>query len=235
MMKIKLLLLALLLAPAIFIQAQNRGRFGDTSTYFEKDSIVRQGYELIFYNKDTVFSKETKNALIETFFKVYPPMVERFNKDAAKKVIFVVDPGYNGIAATGGGRIVYNPEWFQKNPNDIDIVTHEVMHIVQNYGRNRIPGWVTEGIADYARYKYGLYNKEANWSLTELKEDHKFNSSYRITARFFTWLENHKNKEIIDRLDSAAREGAYQDSFWKDLTGKTVEELWAEYIQSPTL
>ncbi len=43
------------------------------------------------------------------------------------------------------------------------------MHIVQNYGRSTRPGWLTEGIADYVRYKYGVDNVGSKWALPDYK------------------------------------------------------------------
>ncbi|MDR2473054.1 MAG: basic secretory family protein [Tannerella sp.] len=200
-----------------------------------RDSITKNGYTLVMIDKAEDFDPNIKAQLSEVFFKVYPQLVERFNKEAVKRVVFVIDPEYDGVAATSRGRVVFSVAWFKSNPKDIDVVTHEVMHIVQNYGRTRAPGWITEGIADYVRYKYGVANAEGNWSLPDVKPSHSYTNSYRITARFFAWLENHKNKEIIDKLDEVMREHTYDDSFWKNMTAKTIDELWEEYIASPTL
>jgi hypothetical protein len=238
-MDIKNLLLSVIITLSLTATAQNRN-FGRNREHVKpeypvKDSVEQNGYKLIYNSNDTTFSPEVKKVLINTFFEVYPPMVERFNKDATKRVVFAVDTTYRDIAATSGGRIVFNPQWFVRNPKDIDIVTHEVMHIIQNYGRSRVPGWVTEGIADYARYKYGLYNSEANWSLTELKPEHNYTSSYRITARFLVWLETYKDQQIVDKLDAAARQNMFDDNIWERLTGSAIDRLWADYASMPAL
>ncbi|MDR0559253.1 MAG: basic secretory family protein [Prevotellaceae bacterium] len=200
-----------------------------------KDSTVKDGYTLVVIDKSPDFDKNTKTKLCEVFFQVYPQLVNRFNKNSTKKVVFVIDPEYKGVAATFRGRVVFCPDWFKSNPEDIDVVTHEVMHIVQNYGRTDAPGWITEGIADYVRYKYGVANEKGNWRLPEVSQSQSYTNSYRITARFFAWLENHKNKNLIDKLDETMRNHKYSDSFWKDMTSKTIDELWKEYLISPTL
>jgi hypothetical protein len=238
-MNIKNLLLSIIMTLSLTATAQNRN-FGRNREYVEpnypiRDSVEQNGYNLVYNSNDATFSPEVKKTLVSAFFEVYPPMVERFNKDAAKRVVFVVDTGYHGVAATSGRRVVFNPQWFIKNPKDIDVVTHEVMHIIQNYGRSRVPGWVTEGIADYARYKYGLYNKEANWSLTELRPDHGYTSSYRVTARFFVWLEEREDPQIVDKLDAAARQDKFDDDIWERLTGRTIDQLWADYVSMPAI
>lgn len=196
----------------------------------QKDEIFQQkGYTLTFKNNDASFDPALKRRMVETFFKVYPILATDFNKNTDKEVVFHIDTAYKGVAATGGGRIVYNPEWFVKHPGDIDVVTHEVMHIVQNYGSGAGPGWLTEGIADYVRYKYGVDNAGAKWSLTPFKPDQSYKNAYRITGRFLNWLEQNGHAGIVVKLDSAMRAHTYKDTIWKDLTGKSVDELWAIY------
>jgi hypothetical protein len=173
-----------------------------------------------------------QNKLTETFFAVYPQLVERFNRNATKRVSFVIDPSYDGIAATSGRRVVYNPKWFDSHPNDIDVVTHELMHIVQAYGNTPGPGWLTEGIADYVRHKYGVDNAAAGWSLPDYDSAQNYTDAYRITARFLLWLENSKDKTIIDKLDAAMRDHSYTEDIWEKLTGKSVRELWNEYAKA---
>lgn len=238
-MKITRLLLTgcLVLGCLAATHAQNWGRNTAPAIpdYPQKDSLEQNGYKLVFYSNAQDFSPAVKTALVKTFFEVYPVLTERYNREAQRRVVFTVDTSYHGVAAAFNGRVIFNPEWFAKNPNDLDVVTHEVMHIVQNYGRSRVPGWVTEGIADYVRYKYGLYNKEANWALPELKPEHHYSSSYRITARFFAWLEERRDPQIVDKLDEAARADRFYDNIWEELTGRTIDELWDDYRRMPAL
>lgn len=197
------------------------------------ETITRKGYTLTFLSNSASFDPALKQRMIETFFKVYPVLAKDFNKNADKAVTFSIDTAYKGVAATGGGRIVYNPEWFVKHPGDIDVVTHEVMHVVQNYGNGGGPGWLTEGIADYVRFKYGVDNPGAGWTLTPFKPEQSYKNAYRITARFLNWLETHGNKGIVVKLDNIMRSHTYAATVWKDLTGKTVDELWAAYAANP--
>ncbi len=118
-----------------------------------KDTIRQKGYTLVFLNKDSALNPTVKQKLIETFFIVYPREAQLYNPKTSATVIFFVDPAYKGVAATSDGIVRFNPSWFHRNPEDIDVVTHEVMHIVQDYGQSTGPGWLTEGIADYVRYQ----------------------------------------------------------------------------------
>lgn len=217
----KSILFILLIFAFIFAKAQ------------EPETFKEKGYTLIFKNNDSSFDPFLQKRMIETFFKVYPVLANDFNTNTDKVVTFHIDTAYKGVAATGGGRIVYNPDWFRKHPGDIDVVTHEVMHVVQNYGRGGGPGWLTEGIADYVRYKYGVDNPGAKWALPAFKVEHSYKNAYRITARFLNWLEINGNKGIVVKLDSAMRNHTYKETIWTDLTGKTIDELWTAYAANP--
>ncbi len=200
----------------------------------EVKTITRDGLTLHFI-RNVPFSPVTQQRLIDAFFTVYPAEVKRFNPNAATEVTFMVDSGYKGVAATSHGLVRYNPEWFKKHPEDIDVVTHEVMHIVQNYRSNHVPGWLTEGIADYARYVFGINNEKSGWSLTAYKAGQNYTNAYRITARFLVWAEKNKKQGLVDSLDNNMRADTYGPELWKELTGKTVDELWQEYITNPVL
>lgn len=236
MIKMKALLFAsAIIAGSVVVNAQQK-KWEDIGTdgFFTKDSIKQGKYTLIFINKDSAFSLVTKQRMIDAFFKVYPEEVKRFNKKSLQKVVFVIDSAYKGVAATSNGIVKYSPEWFFKHPEDIDVVTHEVMHIVQDY-KGQGPGWVTEGIADYVRYKYGVNNEKGNWSLPDVKPAHNYDNAYRVTARFFVWIEKNKNKSFVDEMNKHMREGTYKPELWKQLTGMPVDELWKAYIANPAI
>lgn len=172
-----ILCLSVSLIPAV-TRAQDK-----TST------ISRKGYTLVFTDKSTDLDSTVKARLISTFFTVYPAEAKRYNKNTVKKVDFVIDPAYDGVAATSGSVITFNPEWFRKHPGDIDVVTHEGMHVVQAYPEYN-PGWLTEGIADYVRATMGVDNEGAHWTLPDYNEKQSYKNAYRVTARFLIWLVN---------------------------------------------
>ena len=82
----------------------------------------------------------------------------------------------------------------EKYPEDIGLVVHETVHVVQLYPKFE-PGWVTEGIADYIRWH--LYEKKLlEWF--PIGEDEKgYEAAYRITGGFFLWITIHKNADFI--------------------------------------
>ncbi|WP_295770213.1 basic secretory protein-like protein [uncultured Mucilaginibacter sp.] len=206
------------------------------NTYAQnKETIKRKGYTLVFTSNDNSFNPKVKQKLIETFFEVYPKIAKEYNNKTLKEVTFVIDTAYKGVAATSNGRIVYNPGWFKTHPEDIDVVTHEGMHIVQDYKQSVGPGWLTEGIADYVRYKFGVNNSAANWKLPEYKSTQHYTNSYRITARFLNWIEQKQKEGVVKELDKQLRNHSYNADSWKQLTGKSLDELWTLYSANPMI
>jgi hypothetical protein len=220
--------LGLLAAPAA---AQSTG----ATVPVGRDSLTQKGYTLVFINQDPALSAVTKKRMVDAFYKVYPQEAKRFNPKTLRKVTFFVNPAYTGVAATGNGVVDYNPKWLRDHPEDIDVVTHEVMHIVQAYPNGSGPGWLTEGIADYARYVYGVNNQAGNWKLPEYKEGQSYTNSYRTMARFLVWLDQHGYPKLVNQLDNAARTRTYTPDIWKQQTGKTLDELWAAYAAAPAV
>jgi hypothetical protein len=219
------LCLSLCLLPAL-TKAQHKN--------YDGEMVTKSGFTVVFNCNAPTFDSAVHQNLINAFFDVYPKEVARFNKNAVKKVYFFIDTAYDGVAATYGDHIRYNPSWFRTHPKDIDVVTHEVMHVVQSYP-GYDPGWLVEGIADYARYTYGVDNPGAHWTMPDYNATQSYKNAYRVTARFLVWLQKNKRKDIVDKFDTALRSNTYKASMWKDLTGKTVDELWAEYAANPVI
>lgn len=227
--------LVLFLCTATGLQAQKHWNRIYSDNDLSRDTIVKKGVTLIFINKEKDFSQDVQERMKQTFFKVYPKEIKTYNKNAAKKVAMIIDPEYKGVAATSGNVIRVNPEWMKKHPEDLDVVTHEAMHIVQSYKGHSGPGWITEGIADYVRHQFGVNNEAADWSLTPFNEKQSYTNAYRITARFLVWITKNYKKSFVQSLNQAMREGTYTDNFWQEHTGKSVDELWSIYSQNPAI
>lgn len=228
-------IVTLLLVSAVASFGQNSWKQTSSKDDVMRDTITKKGYTLYFVNKDSTFSKDVQANMINTFFTVYPEEVKTYNPKSMKKVTIIIDPEYKGVAATADGIVRVNPEWMHKHPEDIDVITHEVMHIVQAYPEDAGPGWITEGIADYVRYKLGVNNGPGGWKLPDYNSKQHYTDAYRVTARFFVWIEKNNQKKLVVRLDKAMREKKYTPDFWKKETGKTIDELWAAYAANPSL
>lgn len=194
------------------------------------------GYTLTFYDQTpgSNFNRTTQDRMVNAFFTVYPTMRATYNPSARTEVNFYMDPSYEGVAAMWNGEVHFDPDYMNSNPKDIDVVTHECMHIIQGYNFDGTPGWATEGIADYVRYKLGVDNAGAGWSLGEYEPGQHYTDAYGVTARFLVWMELHYKSTFVKEYDAALRAGTFSD-FWTRTTGKSVETLWAEYTKDPSL
>jgi len=162
-------------------------------------------------------------------------MCDRFNRNSCHREVSIkINPEYKGVAYASDNTIVISANWFRDNPQDSDAITHECMHVVQNYSRYE-PGWLVEGIADYARWKHDRNNPAANWSLLNFDHSQHYTNLYRITARFLAWCEK-RYPNIVNELDRALRKNIYQARLWVRITrAKTTDQLWNEYSKHPNL
>lgn len=184
-----------------------------------------------------------KDTLIPVVKEWYPKVVELLpGKDfeAPRSFSIVFDPKYTGVAATTGTLIVCNPEWYRRElkREALGSVVHELVHVVQQYGRRRVPGWLTEGLADYIRWY--LYEPESKGcEIPPTAADRvRHDQSYRVSANFLNWVVTRHDKDLIPKLNTALREGTYSPEMWKARTGQDVDALageWKKSLSQPSL
>lgn len=201
-------------------------------------SVMVQGkYEIVFDTSDVPELKEwVETKLKPVCVEWYPRIVEMLPSEgyaAPAKFSITFRSDARGVAFAAGTRITCAADWFKRNLEGeaVGAVVHEMVHVVQQYrrarGGSRNPGWLVEGLADYIRWF--LYEPEKNRPRVNPARA-KYTDSYRTTGAFLNYLMEHVDKEIVKRLNAAMREGRYTDEIWKELTGKTVDELWAAYV-----
>lgn len=208
------------------------------ATAFEGNQ-QREGVTLTYRDPADALDATMRARIIETFFTAYLRERADFHPGAPAQAHIVIDPAYDGVAFVGEGdgatTITINPGWLAKHPDDVDLVTHEAMHIVQGYpeyANERVPGWLVEGIADYARDRYGRENAAAGWALpTVVKPGQHFDTGYRVTGAFLKWSEA-RNPGLVKALDAALREGRYTPALWDQRTGLALPALWEAYVKS---
>ena len=181
--------------------------------------------------------------LVPVVSEWYPKLVEMLPSEGFEPYTNIVlrfrDDMGGTPASASGGNINCNIPWFRNELEGeaVGSVVHEMVHVVQRYGRprrddpnaQRTPGWLTEGIPDYIRWF--LYEPESRGAEITRRNiaNARYNSSYRISGNFLDWAVRTKDKDLVVKLNAAARKGAYSEAVWKDATGKTSEELGAEW------
>lgn len=147
-------------------------------------------------------------------------------------------PGNRGIPAfASGGNIVVSSDFLRSEQKGeaVGCIIHEIVHIAQSsdWGRGKrrnVPSWVVEGVADYIRWF--LFEPEVQGAEIRNPERAKYNASYRVTANFFDWVaRNHNLKDLPQKLNATFSTG-YNDGLWREWTGKTVQELEADWKAS---
>lgn len=224
---------------------------------------LAEEYLLAFENSD-LLDENLVSMIIEAFNKNYKEICDFFNYGEIRKVTYVVDPSYEGVAATYTEipKVIMNPEFYKKFNKDADSMTHELVHVAQNYWhrpahdddkphkkwedlteeekaeRRRLhelhmPGWLTEGLADYGRDRFGIFNEEAGWKLPAYNPKQKYTDAYRVTAAFLKWAEGNGYPTLCYDLNDRLKKGSYStDTTWTELTGHTVDELWDLYAKA---
>lgn len=132
-----------------------------------------------------------------------------------------------GVAYTTGATIVIAGGWLEKHPDDYGMVVHELTHVIQAYPGGG-PGWLVEGIADYVRFFH--YEPKTKVHIDVNRASYR--DGYRTTARFLAWVEHSKDKEIVPVLNAALRQKKYSDDLFRTRTGKSLDQLWSEFLES---
>jgi len=239
-MNIKVFLISLL---TLYIIKSNEIPIVNETNFIDTRHYLSNGYNLTIKNTDFKINAAVRHRLTELYFQIYPRLVNRFNRNAPRSINVFID-GQNkypfwGLAVDNKMIInayrLRNPSSF---PRYYDIFLHELAHLVQQYTTKNLADvkWLGEALADYVRYKYGGSNVGAGWPLPDYTKTQSYNDSYKVTARFLIWLEYKYNSSIIDQLDKGLRDVTYkQNSTWKELTGRSVEQLWLDYTENPNL
>ena len=141
----------------------------------------------------------------------------------------------SGVAATSRNGISIAAKYVRGHTNDWGMVVHELTHVVQAYPEAEAgfvkPGWLVEGIADYIRLTH--YEPQARRPRIN-PEKASYKDAYKTTAIFLEWAEKHHSKDgtLVRDLNQSLREGRFSLDRFKELTGKTVDELWQAFTES---
>lgn len=118
-----------------------------------------------------------------------------------QSISLVLDPTYDGLACTSGGKIQVSVQWLANVQKSVSegreiedatkefkgVLLHELTHALQHDGYGSTPSWFTESIADWIRLKNGLGPR--HWKKCgEGKRDKGYETGYDVGAWFFDYL-----------------------------------------------
>ncbi|PWA47068.1 hypothetical protein CTI12_AA502690 [Artemisia annua] len=147
-------------------------------------------------------------------------------KNVARVSVFI--DNMDGVAYASNNEIHVSAKYIQGYGGDVKreitgVLYHEMTHIWQWNGNGQAPGGLIEGIADYVRLKAGY--APSHW--VKPGAGNKWDQGYDVTARFLDYCNGLRNGFVAE-LNKKMR-GGYNDGFFVDLLGKTVDQLWADY------
>ncbi len=173
---------------------------------------------------------EKAKALCELW---YPKIVAELDSEGFKpretmKIVFKKKMA--APAAAGGDNISVSAPYVRDHTDDLGMMVHELTHIVQAYpGQKENLGWLTEGIADYIRFwKFEPHVKQSQIDTKKAS----YRDAYRTTAAFLGWMSKAYDPAIVRKLNAKLRAGNADATIFNDLTGKSIDELWAEFVKA---
>ena len=194
-------------------------------------AVFRYPIEFVVNVADAPEMKEWAENAARVCERQYPMICEELMSDGFVPLTVIrmtMKGDYNGVAEAGGGRITGSVKYFKAHPNDVGAMVHETTHCVQLYRGRGNPGWLVEGVADYVRF----FKYEATKPRPLAPEQAKYNGSYRTSAAFLAFVTDKYDAQIVRKLNATMRAGKYKEDVWKELTGKSVEELGREWQKS---
>ena len=230
----KLLILLLMLSFCINLACADGVSFTG-----EQYTVNTSGYSVtLFWPPDDKPDASLLTDVKDLCFTAYPAMRETYGTTDQKEVkVFFWDEDAMYIkvpAYTSGNEIHCSRQFLEASRGNLNCIVHELFHVVQNgypqASENTLVGVLCEGLADVARYEYSVYD-DPSWSLAAYADGQSYMDSYTVTAAFLVWINETYDEDFCLRLNRVLHEGTYGDYFWREVTGKTLDELWAQYAQ----
>jgi hypothetical protein len=141
----------------------------------------------------------------------------------------------SGVAI--GRKVFLDTDTFIKETEQLDsVLIHEMAHVAQGYNwyrRLTMPYYWHEGIAEAMIFKIENVTIPKNRPCKCSAVCPHYKSGYFCAAAFLLYLEKTYDPQFISRLNAALRDGSYSDKSFAQFTGRTLEQLWSEFLQSP--
>jgi len=173
---------------------------------------------------------EKAKALCELW---YPKIIAELDSEGYKPqetMRIVFKRNMAAPAAAGRDEISVSAPYIRGHTHDLGMMVHELTHIVQAYpGQKEDLGWLTEGIADYIRF--WKFEPQVRQNQIDVKKA-SYKDAYRTAAAFLGWMSKAYDPAIVNKLNAKLRAGNADATIFNELTGKSVDELWAEFVKA---
>lgn len=165
----------------------------------------------------------------EALLKEWEPMVAdalgfgAHEDEVHPAAVTIIFREMDGVAYWDGKAINVATQWVASHPEDIGLVVHEFVHVLQAY--SNVPAWVTEGVADYIRFQ--LFERGEFGIRLDLARM-KPRDSYRVTGWFLAQAEA-KHPGLVRILHTAAKTGVdVEQAFFEHCKGRSIDQFWAD-------
>ncbi|KAM0028603.1 hypothetical protein Hdeb2414_s0018g00515871 [Helianthus debilis subsp. tardiflorus] len=177
-------------------------------------------------NIGVTYTKQTLASATRFIWNTFQQNTQSDRKNLASVKVFIYD--MDGAAYTSNNEIHVNARYIQGYSGDVKtkitgLLYHEMTHVWQWNGNRQAPVGLIEGIADYVRLKAGYAPR--HW--VQPGQGNRWDQGYDVTARFLDYC-NGLRGGFVAQLNKKMRNG-YNNGFFVELLGKTVDQLWAEY------
>ena len=170
---------------------------------------------------------EVAQKLVKDWYPIVVSLLSTRDLKQPREIMLVFKKDVDVPAYASGDSITINAKWVTEHPDDLGMVIHELVHVVQKYPRNRREiGWLTEGIADYVRW--WRYEPEAQ--RPRITMDSKMTDGYRVTAYFLAWAGKKYDLRLVPQLDAALRKGDDPIAAFEKVCQKPADKVWEEFV-----
>jgi len=192
-----------------------------------------------------LFGAQTVARFEQVFEETWLDITYNFARNGrAFPVTVVASPNEGGAPGWASGTTTWiRANWMQQRPNDIDILVHEIAHNAQQYGGGR-PFFIVEGVAEYVRNRWGMFNRQEGWSLPTrpAANNSYFQTNHREAGAFLVFLTQHFYPEFhfaVEINRAAQRPGSFNlddARVWTfEKTGYTLQQLWDMFARRPVV
>ncbi|KAL8554625.1 hypothetical protein ACS0TY_002711 [Phlomoides rotata] len=173
------------------------------------------------------YSQQTLDAATTFIWGIFQQSNPSDRKAVDTVSLFIDD--MDGVAFASNNEIHVSARYIQGYSGNVKeeitgVLYHEMTHIWQWNGNGQAPGGLIEGVADFVRLKAGY--APGHW--VNAGQGDRWDQGYDVTAKFLDYCDELRSGTFVAELNKKMRDG-YNNGFFMDLLGKSVDTLWADY------
>ncbi|XP_065869860.1 uncharacterized protein [Euphorbia lathyris] len=178
------------------------------------------------------YTKQTMSSATDFIWRLFHQNSDAERKNTVDDVsLFLDDRDETYVAAVSNDEIIVGDNFIENIQGENmkrdfnGVVYHEMTHVWQFDGSagTKAPMGLIDGIADFVRLKANFVPD--GW--TQPGDGTRWDESYGVTARFLEYCNDLRNGFVAE-INKKLRD-TYSVTFFDELLGKPVDQLWTEY------